>query len=72
MLLLKNKFIICCLFLFASFTSCKDKPIRIPNFPMGYELFLEFTDNNDVNLLNNFDENKFKTDIIIKKKTEKY
>ncbi len=34
---------------------------------MGYELFLEFTDDNDVNLLNNFDENKFKTDIIIKK-----
>lgn len=44
-------------------SSCKVTHNPIPNI---YELFLEFKDKNGINLLNDFDVNNFKTDIIIK------
>lgn len=47
-------------------TDCKKKPDAIPN---GYEYFLEFKGENGENLLNGFNINKLKTDVVVK--TEK-
>lgn len=64
MIELKNKIVLLGSVLFLlTLSSCKVTPSPVPNI---YELFLEFRDKNDVNLLNDFDINNFKTDIIIK------
>ncbi len=52
--------------LMLTLTNCKKKPDAIPN---GYEYFLEFKGKNEENLLNGFDINELKTDVMVK--TEK-
>jgi major membrane immunogen (membrane-anchored lipoprotein) len=60
---LKNKLLLVAVLVLLALSGCKDNSDSVPNV---YELFLEFRDNNGTNLLNDFDVNKFKTDIVIK------
>lgn len=52
--------------LMLTLTNCKKNPDAIPN---NYEYFLEFKGENEENLLNGFNINELKTDVVVK--TEK-
>lgn len=60
--LVKINILIGSILLMLTFTNCKKSPDAVPNM---YEHFLEFKDKNGKNLLNDFDINKLKTDIIV-------
>ncbi|TDQ80151.1 hypothetical protein [Sphingobacterium yanglingense] len=60
--LVKINVLIGSILLMLTFTNCKKSPDAVPNM---YEHFLEFKDKNGQNLLNDFDINKLKTDVIV-------